>query len=98
MRSIITIIAALAALSSSPVARADGPDPRYPDMLNGRCPGGGHGYVGGYGWCDGAPFEDGTRWRIVAWFAPVVGWRVETVCVDSSGRVAVALSCDEEWR
>lgn len=93
MTKIHTSILAVATLLTAPVTNADDGyrhDPHYPNYVMGYCPGGGFGYTGQNGYCDGAQFDDGSFWHIVGVFIPLVGWKIDTSCRVHNGTAVPA--------
>ena len=81
---IASTCAALAAalIACAPVAHADD---HIPNMAAGYCPGGGAGSPIWLGYCDGAPFADGTKWHVIQYGIPVIG--------HSNGLLAPPMQC-----
>jgi len=76
-----TAIALVLALGGG-TAHAD-PDPHIPDPGHDYCPGGGIGAKFFSGYCDGAPYPDGSYWHVVG-LGP---WDLSTTCVVVNGQV-----------
>ena len=92
-------ITAFAAFGATPAAHADPPppwqDPHIPDRQHGNCAGG-QGGAFGFGWCDGAPYPDGTRWHQILGTGGSWGggnWAHKPECVNPDNSPAPPSGC-----
>lgn len=61
IKTLAAVGATAASIMFAPIASADPPpwaDPHYPDYTKSHCEGGHGAFI--IGWCDGAPYPDGT--------------------------------------
>ena len=75
------VVAVSTALFGAAAASAD-PDPHIPDPANDYCPGSGLALKIMWGYCDGAPYPDGSYWRVTG----IGEVHISTVCVTGPHR------------
>lgn len=99
VRNVVALgaVALLCGVPLSGTAQADPFDPHVPNIGAGWCPGGGAVAFNFGSWCDGVPYEDGTRWHYD--LAPNF---MKLWCVTGDNRIFPAIAppggCGGSWQ